>query len=248
MFFYNPNFYYITIGLQLLCVLHCIRKGKQNNWIWLIVFLPLVGCIAYIFTEIFTGRDLKEVQSGVTAVLVPSRHIKKLEENLRFSDTFNNRVMLADAYLDAGFTDKALDLYESSLAENFTENEYVLSKLIHACFLKKRYEEIIPIGKKIMGLPQFTRSRYHIMYALSLDYTGNQAEAEKEFSKMKAKFANYEARYEYGKFLARSNRENEAARLFADIIDEAPHLSPKERRYNRQWVEQAKVELKKQQV
>jgi hypothetical protein len=246
MFGFSPSFYYITIGLQLICVLHCIKKGNQNNWIWLIVFLPLIGCIIYIFTEIFNTRDLRQVQSGMTAVFNPSGRIKKLEENLRFSDTFNNRVILADAYLNAGFTDKAIDLYESSLTGNFTENEYVLSKLVLAYFQKKRYDEIIPVAKKISGLPQFLRSRPHIMYAIALDYTGYHEQAEKEFLKMRSRFANYEARYQYGMFLKRASRENEATQLFTDIINEASHLSPRERRNNRQWFDQAKIELKRQ--
>ncbi|MEJ0101027.1 MAG: hypothetical protein WDO19_00080 [Bacteroidota bacterium] len=71
MFFANGYFYFFTIVLQAVCVIHCIRKGKQNNWIWIIVFLPVVGCLAYIFTEIFTGREIQHVQSGVGNVFNP---------------------------------------------------------------------------------------------------------------------------------------------------------------------------------
>ena len=102
MFFFNGYFYTFTIVLQAICVFHCIRKGKQTNWIWLIVFLPFVGSIAYIFTEIINSRDLNQVQSGVGSILNPTAPVRKLEENLRFSDTFNNRVALADAYLVTG--------------------------------------------------------------------------------------------------------------------------------------------------
>ena len=55
MFFANKYFYFITIVLQLICVVHCVRRGRQqNNWIWIIVFLPVVGCLAYIFTAAWT--------------------------------------------------------------------------------------------------------------------------------------------------------------------------------------------------
>jgi len=245
MFFFQPYFYYITIALQLICVIHCIKKGNQGYWIWLIIFLPLIGCIAYLFTEIFTKRELNKVQSGVGTVLNPSGRIKKLEANLQFSDTFNNRIMLADAYLEKGFTDKAIDLYESSLTGNFTENEYVLSKLIVAYDKKKQYEKIVPLGKKLSGLPQFARSRSHIMYATSLGYAGELQEAENEFLKMKSKFAHYEARCQYGKFLMRQNRQDEAQQLFNDMVNESPHLTPRERRYNREWLQLAKGELQK---
>src|SRR5438045_1062417 len=114
MFFTNNYFYLVTVGLQAICVIHCIRRGRQNNLIWLIVFLPIVGSLIYIFSEIFTGRDMQQVQSGLGAVLNPGGSVRKLEENLRFSDTFANRVALADAYLSINNTDRAIELYESS--------------------------------------------------------------------------------------------------------------------------------------
>jgi len=213
------------------------KKQKKDNQ-------PKVRTMT-IPISIFTKRELDKVQSGVGEVLRPSGRIKKLEANLQFSDTFNNRIMLADAYLEKGFTDKAIDLYESSLTGNFTENEYVQSKLIIAYDKKKQYEKIIPLGKKLLGLPQFARSRSHIMYAVALGYAGNLQEAENEFLKMKSKFAHYEARYQFGKFLLRQNRQNEAQQLFSDMVNESPHLTPRERRYNREWLHLSKSELQK---
>ncbi|MGC4038061.1 MAG: hypothetical protein QM764_19020 [Chitinophagaceae bacterium] len=245
MFFANNYFYLITIGLQLICVIHCVRKGKQNNWIWIIVFLPIVGCLAYIFTEMFSSGDINNVQSGVGNFLNPGGRIRKLENNLRFADTFTNRTMLADAYLASGNTDKAIELYESSLEGNFTENEYVLSQLIIAYFQKRRYEEIIPIAQKIYKLPQFARSKAHICYAAALGYTGHTEQAEKEFKSLKSKFSNYEARFQYGCFLLNNNRAAEAKQLFNEMINEAPHLSSMERRQSNAWIAKAREEVKK---
>jgi hypothetical protein len=245
MFFFNNYFYLITIGLQAICVIHCVRRGKQNNWIWLIVFLPLIGCLVYIFTEIFSGRDIQKVQSGVSSVFNPGGSVRRLEDNLRFSDTFANRVALADAYLATGHTDRAIEFYESSLAGNFTENEHVLSQLIIAYYQGKRYDDIIPIARKIYTAPQFARSRSHILYAAALGYTGNYEQAEKEFKTMKARFANYEARYYYAILLAGTDRAPEARQLFFEMLDEVTHLSSYERRYNRDWFRLAKNELNK---
>jgi hypothetical protein len=238
-------FYYITLGLQAICVIHCIYKRKQYTWLLLIIFIPLLGCLVYIFSEIFTGREIQNLQSGITTILNPSGSIKKLEENLRFSDTFNNKVMLADALLAAGQTDRAIELYESALTGTFTENEYVLTQLITAYFQVKRFAEIIPIAKKLYRLPQFPRSRAHILYAMALENTGNSEQAEKEFMTMKARFSDFEARYQYGQFLIRAGREEEARQIFTSMLDEASYLSPRERRSNRTWLMKTKEELKK---
>jgi hypothetical protein len=247
-FLHNNYFYYITIGLQAICAIHCMRKGNQGKWIWIIVFLPIVGCIAYIFTEIYTGRELQNLQSGIGSVLNPSGRISRLEENLRFADTFNNRVTLADAYLGAGQTDRAIEIYESSLTGAFTENEHVLMQLINAYFAKQQYEKVIPIAKKIYARPQFARSRAHMLYAMSLGYEGKGELAEQEFRKMKARFSDFESRYQYGLFLLGESREEEARKIFMEIVDEAPYLGSRERRFNRTWIMQAKEELKKARV
>lgn len=238
------NYYYIIIILQAICVIHCLKKGNEQKWIWLIVFLPLIGCVAYIFTEMFSGNEIQNVQAGVSTIVNPAGKIRKLEKQLQFSDTFNNRILLADAYLAAGTTDKAIELYENSLTGNFSENEYVIAQLIVAYGIKKNYVPILSLAQKIYNLPQFARSKAHIAYALSLEHTGNKAQAEKEYGSMKARFSNFEARYQYGLFLIRDNRPGEARQLFKTIAEEEQQLSSRERKHNRTFISLAKEELK----
>lgn len=238
-------FYYVSIALQAICVIHCLRKGNQQKWIWIIVFVPFIGCIAYFFTEIITPGHVRNWQSGAGGLFNPVGRISRLENNLRFADTFNNRVMLADAYLAVGQTDEAIQLYTASLTGAFTENEHVLKQLMAAYFEKQQYAEVIVMARKLYGRPQFARSKEHILYARALEYTGNTTAAEQEFMKMKARFADFEARYQYGLFLRGAGREKDARLVFEDIAGEAPHLSSRERRDNRAWIVKAKDELKK---
>src|SRR5690349_17937233 len=150
-------YYYIPIALQAICVIHCMRRGNQNKWIWIIVFLPVVGSLIYIFSEMITRREIDNVTSGVGSVFNPGGSVKKLEEQLRFSDTFHNRVALADAYLAAGETNDAIALYEQSLTGVFTENEHVIKQLIIAYANVGRHADIIPLAKKIYASPQFAK-------------------------------------------------------------------------------------------
>ncbi|HRH49383.1 MAG TPA: PLDc N-terminal domain-containing protein [Panacibacter sp.] len=243
--FSGSSYYYLIIVLQAICVIHCLRKGKNATWIFAIIFLPLIGCIAYIFTEMFKGGEIKQVQTGVSAFINPSGNIKNLEQQLKFSDTFNNRVELADAYFANGDTDKAIELYESSLTGTFTENEHVIYQLILAYSLKQNYSAVLPLAKKIYSRPQFAKSQAHIAYALALEHTGNKFQAQEVFKTMKARFSYYEARYNYGLFLIRDNRSTEATQLFNTMIEEAAQLSRKELTGKRQWINLAKEALRK---
>lgn len=244
MFFANSYYYYIPIALQAICVIHCLRRGNQK-WIWLIVFLPVVGSLIYIFSEMVTRREIDSVASGVGSVFNPGGSIRKLEEQLRFSDTFHNRVALADAYLASGQTNEAIALYEQSLTGVFTENEHVLKQLIVAYANVGRYGDLIPLAKKMYASPQFAKSRVHVLYAMALEQTGKSNEAEKEFKIMNSRFAYFEARYQYALFLLRAGRDEEAKQVLDSMVYEGGHLSARERRANQAWINKAKEEVRK---
>ena len=238
-------FYYISIALQVICVVHCLRSGTQQRWIWLIVFVPLIGSIAYFFTEILPGRNMGNWQEGMSSLFVsPAARIRRLEQNLQFANTFNNRVLLANAYMLAGRTEEAIELYSTSLTGAFTENEYVINRLIAAYFKTGRYAELIELARKIYRTPAFARSEAHLYYARVLDLSGDKEGAEAEFRKMKGRFADFEARYQYALFLRRAGREDEAYGVLQDIVSEGPHLSSRERRASHLWIQKSKEELR----
>jgi hypothetical protein len=247
MLFNGGSYYYIIIGLQIFCGIHSYRRGTLNRWIFLIIFLPLIGSAIYLYSEVLSARKsfVKPINMNPGRSNASPGNIKKLEDELHFADTFANKVKLADAYLAAGFTEKAIDLYKASLTGAFSENEHVMGQLINAYFEEGRYYEALPLAKKLYNLPQFARSKEHLLYALALENTGNTEQAEKEFKAMKGRYSYFEPRYQYGLFLMRAERYDDAAQIFTDMLDEEPHLGNIEKRSNRQWFAKAKDELKK---
>lgn len=244
MFYGGGPYYYLIIGLQIFCAIHCLRRGTQGKWLWIIIIFPVIGSLIYIYNEMLSNRSFRGPNIDVGAVINPGGKIKKLEEELRFTDTFTNRIKLADAYLDAGQTDKAVDLYTASLTGAFAENEHVLAQLMIAYFELQRYEEVLPIGKKLYNLPQFARSKAHMAYAMSLENLGRLDDAENEFKAMKGRYSYFEQRYQYGLFLLRNDRNGDALTIFTDMLNEEPHLGQVEKRSNRKWFALAKNELK----
>jgi hypothetical protein len=187
---------------------------------------------------------MEQVQSGMSSVLNPSGNIRKLKDNLKFRDTFDNRIALADAYLNAGQAENAIELYEKSLTGTFSAHEHGNMQLVRAYFEKGRLEDVINGTKKVYNLPQFKRTRTNMLFAIALANTNQTTTAEKEFITMTGKFSNYECRYEYGKFLVKNGRMNEAKKLFEEVLDEVSHLSSKEKRNNKVWFSKIKDELK----
>lgn len=245
MFYGGGSYYYLIIGLQIFCAIHCLRRGTQSKWLWIIIIVPVLGSIAYIYSEMIANRSYRGPKIDVGAVINPGGKIKKLEDELRFTDTFANRVKLADAYLAGGQTEKAVEIYTASLTGAFAENEHVLAQLMIAYYELGRYEEVIPIAKKLYKLPQFARSKAHLAYAMALESLGKIDDAENEFKAMKGRYSYFEQRYQYGLFLIRNERTEDALTIFSDMLNEEVHLSQMEKRSNSKWFALAKTELKK---
>ena len=198
----------------------------------------------YLYNEVLPELRYNKSNIDIGAVINPSGKIKKMEDELRFTDTFANKVKLADAYLASGQTTKAINLYESSLNGAFSENEHVLAQLIIAYYHEGKFAKIPPLVKKIYNLTQFTRSKAHLIYAKALENLGEVAAAENEFKKMKGRFSYYEARYDYGLFLIRNNRTQEAFEILNEILNEEPHLSRMEKNANKVWFSKTREEVK----
>ncbi|HEX3385796.1 MAG TPA: hypothetical protein VHS53_11435 [Mucilaginibacter sp.] len=99
-----------------------------------------------------------------------------------------------------------------------------------AYFTKERYNDAVNVLKKVSKTQQLARSQAHIVYAKSPEFSGWSDLAEDEFKIMRSRYSNFGQRYEYGLFLIRADRIEEAAALFEQIAEAAPHLSSMERR------------------
>ncbi len=241
-------YYYIPLILQGICAIHFLRNGTAQKWLWIIIIIPVLGSLAYLYFEVWRGRRINQPKIDVKAIINPHVKYKRLEEKVRFSDTFANRMELADAYLSGGFIDDAIDLYEQSLTGAFAENEHGLQQLMVAYSKSERYAEVVDIGRKLYRTPQFLRAKWHVLYAIALEHTGNIQQAEEEFKMMKGRYSNFEQRYEYALFLERNKRFADAAQILADMLEEQPQLTPMERKANREWFSKANTKLRKLQA
>jgi hypothetical protein len=78
----------------------------------------------YLLTQVFTERDLSQVQSRRTTVINPTKKIKDLEQKVAFADTFQNRLSAADAYFAINDLENALEKYQRALSESSHKNDF----------------------------------------------------------------------------------------------------------------------------
>ncbi|MCE7997133.1 MAG: hypothetical protein HEP71_34555 [Roseivirga sp.] len=219
--------------LQGFCIYHAYKHKADWRWYLLIIILPLIGCLIYLYVNFVNKQNINTVSKGVKSVINTSYELEQLEKQMAFSDTIQNKTLVADKYVELERYSEAIDLYESCL-EGFNENDpKIIKKLTWVCYLTENYERSVFYGNKVKSDPYFLKSKDAIGYAWSLFYVGQQQQSEELFSKMDVAFANYVHRMEYAKFLHESDRQTEAISKLEEVMAEFEHMEVREKREQR---------------
>ena len=73
-------FTYLIVALQAFCIYHVIKNRNQYFWIFIIIFIPAIGSIIYLITQVYNKRDASIIKENLTSVLIPTKKVKDLEK------------------------------------------------------------------------------------------------------------------------------------------------------------------------
>jgi len=233
-------YFYLIIALQGFCIYHCFVNKNQYYWYFVIFFLPVIGSIIYLFLNVFNKGDIDKVQDEIVNIVNPSKKIIDLEKKFKFSDSFENQTALADAYLDAGIYDKAIENYNEALQGTFQNDFFGISKLEEAYYFSSDFEKAIECAESIKNSSKFHKSKASFLYALALERQGNIIEAEALLSKFDAPYSRYQERLELAEFYIRNAKTDKAKELLNEIAAESEGMSKTSYRENKILIVKAK--------
>ncbi len=233
-------YYYLILVLQAYCAYHAYKNKNDYYWYFAIIFIPLIGCLVYLFVNVFRRQDVDKVQADLISALNPTKKIKDLEKKLKFAATFENQVALADAYLDAGHFERAIEDYQACLKEVFQNDLYAVSKLVDAYYFSSKFEEAVACAERIMDNLKFKKSRAAFLYALALEKVGRAGDAEAHLRTFDAPFSRYQERLELAKFFNRIGKPHESREVLQEILAESEGMSKQSLRQNRLLIHKAK--------
>ena len=224
--------YYLIIALQGFCIYHLFKHRNPYYWIFLILFLPVIGCIIYLITQVYNKRDAEKITNEITHIINPTKKIKDLEKRLEFSESYQNRVNLADAYLGIKDYNNAISNYLEALEDNFQNDLYVIKQLIEAYFNIEDYKQVVFYAEKIKDASEFKKSRSQFLYGLALEKLDMFEDAETNLRAIDIRYSFYNERLVLAKFLISRNKETEAKEILEDIQTESQHMTkPNKRLY-----------------
>lgn len=240
----NSSYYYVVIALQVVCIFHAVKTNRKD-WLYLLIFLPLVGCAIYFFREILPGLRTDQLASDVQYTFNPTGRIKELERAVRISDTDANKLALAAEYARQRQYPRAIELVRSCLVGIYEHDAGMTQELARLLFYNNEFTESVQMFHKALKLKnnRFDKPEDDLLFARALDGNKDLEKAEEEYQKVIRLHHSMQARYYYGLMLKALGRSSDARTQFQTILDEKD-LHPKHvRRMNAEWVQKAKREL-----
>ena len=229
-------YYYFIIALQAYCIYHLFKNRNSYYWVFAILFLPLIGSIIYLITQVYNKRDANKIQENIVSIINPTKRIKDLEKKLQFSETYQNRVNLADAYLENGDFKNAIPHYLDALNDNLQNDLYATKQLIECYFNIEDYNNAILYAEKIKDSSEFLKSKSQFFYGLALEKLGKLDDAETNLKQIDIRYSFYDERFILAKFLLNRNKTEEAKVILEDIYMESQNMTKQNQRIYRNTI------------
>lgn len=220
----------LTLILSVLCLYHAYKNNTEQRWFWLIILLPFAGSLIYLYYHFFNRNTVETITENLNQTVNSNHRIQQLEKEVNFSDTFNNKMSLAEEYMKVGNYEKAIHLYSSCLKGAYADDPELLMSLIKASYLNNNYDRIIDYAKPIENEKIFQNSEERIAFAWALYNVDDHGKAESVFQSMDHQFTNYGHRLEYAKFMLQEQRNEEAKTLLQTLLTEIEHMDRHEKR------------------
>lgn len=223
---------YISILiLQGICIYHAFRNSVEQRWYWIILLLPVVGCIMYLVHAFSNRSTVRTIEEGVREAVSSSFRIEQLQDALRHSENVTNKMNLAEALAESGKVDEAMALYQDCLQGFMSDDPQLRMRILQLAFIKKDYSTVIAYGKLLENEKSFRDAEERIAYAWALHYEGNTEKAETIFQSMDRSFSNYKQRFDYCRFLKETDNHPRVKSKLSELMNEFEVMKSHERRY-----------------
>jgi hypothetical protein len=238
----------VEIVAQMLCAIHVAKTGRNYYWIYIIIFAPMVGMLAYfvveILPELMGSRTARGAAAGVGRALNPGRAVREGEKRLAMTPTTANKVALAEAYLEVGRAEEAIALFRDTLVGVHATDPSLMFGLARAEFAQGNFAATEQTLDALRAAnPDFQSPEAHLIYARSLEEQNKIEGALHEYAALAPYYPGQEARCRYAVLLAKAGQQIEAQRIFREIC-QSIEMSPRHaRRLQREWYDIARRAL-----
>ena len=163
--------------VQLILIIHVLKTGRSRYWIMVLLFMPLIGGVAYLIIELlpeFSGSITgQRAVRSVKQTLNPGAGLRQHEAAWNQSPNVDNGRRYAEALLDSGSPDEAEDIINQALKGLFATEPTLLLLKARLQFEKEQTAEAVKTLELLQEHnPDFRSAEGHLLYARALEVEG----------------------------------------------------------------------------
>jgi hypothetical protein len=239
-----PILFILSLILQVMLIVHCIKTGRNTIWIYVLAILSYAGIAAYLFVEVlpelFGSRTARRAGRSVKRMLDPTGDLRKYEQQARVGTNVKNLQQYADELVRQGRFDDAIAEYKKALTGLYEHDPNLMLGIARAQFEKGDARAArMTLDDLIRLNPEFRSHEGHLLYARSLEVEGNYAKALEEYSALAPGYPGAEAPVRYAQLLKAQGRADESRKVARELLDGAKIAPAHYRRAQRFWLDQA---------
>jgi hypothetical protein len=234
----------LTLAMQILAVVHLFRTGRDMRWLFLIILVPAIGCIAYFLIEVLPSlrqspaarRALRAAKQAVD----PNRGIREGSLDYERSQNVETAARLADELTKAGRYQEAIRVCSDTRRGLFEDDPKILLALGTAQFAAGDHRDAIATLDYLREKnPSFRSADGHLIYARALEESDATERALEEYAALVKYYPGAEARVRQALLVKKLGRLDEARALFDAVLEDG-RLAPKHfQRSQREWLDLA---------
>ena len=234
----------LGIALQVGLVIHVIKTGRNQIWIWVLVLLSYVGVIAYIAAEIIPellrSRTAQRTARGFKKAMDPEADLRRLESEARLGGNVASRQRYGDELSRHGRHDEAIAQYRSALTGLYEHDPNLMLGVARAQFAKGDATAARATLDDLIRLnPDFRSPEGHLLYARALETEGNFKKALEEYQVLAPSYPGAEAAVRYAQLLQSQGQRDEAKRVARELLEQARIAPAHYRKAQKSWLDAA---------
>jgi hypothetical protein len=239
-----PILLIISIVIQALLIIHCIKTGRNTIWIWAIALLSYAGIIAYVAVELipdlFRSRTAQRTARGMKKVLDPHAVLRRYENEARVGGNVASLQRYAQELTRQGRYDEAITEYRKALTGLYEHDPNLMLGVARAQFSKGEATAARTTLDELIRLnPDFKSAEGHLLYARALETEGNATKALAEYKVLAPSYPGAEAAVRYAQLLKAQGQEDEARKVAQELLEEARIAPAHYRRAQKSWLDMA---------
>lgn len=230
--------------VQLALIVHVLKTGRPYWWIWILLFAPAIGGIAYALIELLP--ELRSSASGSMPAWKPRKwRIRDLRRALDDGDTVKLRLALAAELLAAQQTTEALVVAEGSLHGVFRDDPHTLASVAHFRLEAGKFAKaLIALDQIKIQADRMLALKTSLLRGRALVMLGRHAEAQSTLREILPAYLGEEPRYFLALSLHQAGSTAEARALWQEIRQRFRDAGRGWRRTEKRWFNLASERLR----